>query len=203
VTFAPDGRVLALAGFDHRIRRWDLAARRELSPRAGHLGPVLCLAFSPDGTRLASGSLDATALVWQQNPLPPLTTLRRGTRSSDELEVLWNDLAGADAAQAYRAVWDLAGAAGQAVALLQARLRPAEGEGGPRGRDKLPPDQRAGAPPPGQLCRLRAVEVLERIGTPGACRLLQALATGAPETQAAAEARAALGRLGGRQAVAP
>jgi hypothetical protein len=50
---------------------------------------------------------------------------------------------------------------------------------------------------------LRAAEVLERIGTPEAYRLLQSLATDATETQVAAEARAALGRLDKRRATAP
>jgi hypothetical protein len=203
MTFAPDGRILALGGYDHQIRRWDLAARRELAPWTGHLGPVTCLAFSPDGTRLASGSLDATALVWQQKPLAPLTTSEQDARSAQELKVLWSDLASAEASQAYRAIWNLAGAAEQAVTLLQARLQPPTNEEGPPARAELPSDPGTAVPPPESLRRLRALEVLERIGTPEAYRLLQALATDAPEPQVAAEARAALGRLDQQRAAAP
>jgi HEAT repeat protein len=57
--------------------------------------------------------------------------LRKGGRpraaapSPRELEALWADLSGEDAAKAYRAVWALAAAPEQAVPFLQARLRPA------------------------------------------------------------------------------
>ena len=30
----------------------------------GHMGPVLCVSVSPDGTRVATGSTDMTAKVW-------------------------------------------------------------------------------------------------------------------------------------------
>jgi RNA polymerase sigma factor (sigma-70 family) len=177
LTFAADGRVLALGGGDHRIYRLDLAARRELPPLTGHLGEILCLAYSPDGVLLASGSMDTTALIWKQTPLPRLATLRGAALTPQEFEALWNDLAGADAGQAYRAIWDLAGAAGQAVPLLAARLRPAAVEEAPG------------------LRPLRAVEALERIATPEAYRLLQALAAGATEKCVTNEARSALRRL--------
>jgi hypothetical protein len=46
-----------------------------------------------------------------------------------------------------------------------------------------------------RLQALRAVEVLERVGTPEARRLLETLAGGAPGARLTWEARAALGRL--------
>jgi hypothetical protein len=55
--------------------------------------------------------------------------------------------------------------------------------------------------PPGEaLRRVRAVEVLERLGTPEARRLLGALAGGEPEARLTREAQAALRRLAERAA---
>jgi hypothetical protein len=49
--------------------------------------------------------------------------------------------------------------------------------------------------PPETLQAIRAVEVLEGIGTPDARQLLEALAEGAPEASLTLKAKAALGRL--------
>ncbi|HEV3026201.1 MAG TPA: c-type cytochrome domain-containing protein, partial [Planctomycetota bacterium] len=60
LALSPDGKMLATAGPDGSILRWDLGAGAKLPPLVGHTGPVLSLAFSPDGTQLASGSADQT-----------------------------------------------------------------------------------------------------------------------------------------------
>jgi RNA polymerase sigma factor (sigma-70 family) len=57
-------------------------------------------------------------------------------------------------------------------------------------------------PPAGQLRDLRAVELLELLGSPEARRLLQVLAGGAPEARLTREARSAIRRLTG-QVVTP
>jgi RNA polymerase sigma factor (sigma-70 family) len=56
---------------------------------------------------------------------------------------------------------------------------------------------------PGRLCPLRAVEVLERMGTPEARKLLQTLAEGAPGAWLSQEAHAALARLAKRSSAVP
>jgi RNA polymerase sigma factor (sigma-70 family) len=63
LVFAPDGRALALRdGGD--VRLIDPATSEERRRLAGHQGGITALVFSPDGRRLASGSWDSTAVVW-------------------------------------------------------------------------------------------------------------------------------------------
>ena len=53
--------------------------------------------------------------------------------------------------------------------------------------------------PPEGLRALRAIEVLEHLGTPGAMSCLETLAKGAPEARQTRDAKAALGRLACRR----
>jgi WD40 repeat protein len=63
LAFAPDGRMLAVAT-DRAVQLWDVETARLLARLEGHEGKVKCLAYSPDGTRLASGSYDRTVRLW-------------------------------------------------------------------------------------------------------------------------------------------
>jgi hypothetical protein len=58
-----DRKVLASGG-DGTVRVWDTATGQETRRLTGHRGEVTALAFAPDGRSLATGSTDATALVW-------------------------------------------------------------------------------------------------------------------------------------------
>src|SRR5262249_39828320 len=67
--FSPDGRRLLLAGagttlLDARLSIWDLATGTEITKLEGHGFVELSAAFSPDGTRVVSGSMDQTVRLW-------------------------------------------------------------------------------------------------------------------------------------------
>jgi hypothetical protein len=57
-------------------------------------------------------------LIWDMKLLPPAAL------PMADLAAAWTDLAGDDAAKAYRAVWALAGTPKQAVPFLSSRLKP-------------------------------------------------------------------------------
>ena len=61
--FSPRRGLFAAVGGDGSIKIWDLAHRKKLKGWYGHLQDAYCLAFSADGTRLASGGLDDEAVI--------------------------------------------------------------------------------------------------------------------------------------------
>lgn len=73
---SPDGRRLAVGGFDLSICVIDLSQGQIERQLEGHQSSVLGLTFSSDGTKLASASADGTARVWNMTDGSVAQTLR-------------------------------------------------------------------------------------------------------------------------------
>ncbi|HTU21914.1 MAG TPA: sigma factor-like helix-turn-helix DNA-binding protein, partial [Gemmataceae bacterium] len=121
---SPDCRILAAWwAYGQPIKMWDLIAGKQL----GELGDQTNMAspdflsFSPDSRRLASTHSDGTVLIWDVASLLPKAATSART-SSKRLEELWNELASADAAKAYRAMRTLVASSARSVPLLRQRL---------------------------------------------------------------------------------
>ncbi len=68
VSFSADGRWLAAAGGDGKIRLWDPESGDEIAAVIAHPRGASGLAFSPDGSMLASGGLDGSVKIWEIEP---------------------------------------------------------------------------------------------------------------------------------------
>ena len=85
VAYSPDGKRLATSSLDKTVKVWDAATGQALLTlsKAGHgdgivggfYTGVLGIAFSADGTRLASAGADGTAIVWDAATGQELLTL--------------------------------------------------------------------------------------------------------------------------------
>src|SRR5262249_51509303 len=73
-TIASGGRLGQSAGSAGVIKLWDAASGRELATLDGHSKLVSGLAFSADGTLMASCSDDQTVIVWDVANRKPLAT---------------------------------------------------------------------------------------------------------------------------------
>jgi RNA polymerase sigma factor (sigma-70 family) len=126
--FHPDGRHVAIndlegiqlvdAASGTVVHRYTMPERIRAGTNPGSLAS--CLAFSPDCTRLATGHPDGSILLW------PVTLAKANAEphAAADANALWADLANADAAIAWKAVWRLAESPEAAMAIIRARVKP-------------------------------------------------------------------------------
>ena len=123
LAFSPDARLLAagspgrsghlMVGYGSGIDVWDTLTGQKV----GRL-PVTpsCVAFSPDGSHLATGDTDHTVLFWEA---PKVRAPEKGKApSAAEREAWWEGLGG-DAKDAYKVIGRMVEAPQDAVALLK------------------------------------------------------------------------------------
>jgi cytochrome c len=137
VAFLKDGR-MATAGADARIAIWSTGRQQPDQIFEGHRAPIVSLAVSPDGTKLASASWDHTVRVWSladgsQRVLEGHTQNVNGVAFSPDGQSLVS--VGYDLELR---IWPLAGGTPDVVALpspLNAVVIAADGEIGAGGAD--------------------------------------------------------------------
>jgi WD40 repeat protein len=75
-------------------RRWGDGAQGARLLRRGHSGAVVAVAFSPDGTRVLSGSRDGKMRLWITATGQPLLAIRPAGRSRDTATTVWDAATG-------------------------------------------------------------------------------------------------------------
>jgi RNA polymerase sigma factor (sigma-70 family) len=192
LAFSPDGRTLVSGGYDNTALVWDLVG--DGGPAAKDLSALWDKLGSTDAAKAhqamsAFSRSPGTTLAWFRKHLPPIPKA-----DNEQLAQLLKQLdddrfAVREAAEA--GLTDLA--EGAAPALRQALDGKLSAEVRRRVTRLL--EQLDEVKMPTQLRSLRAIEVLERMGTPEARKLLEDVAKGVSEARQTQEAKASLDRL--------
>jgi hypothetical protein len=130
MAISSDSRIVALGSGTGTIRLFDVATGKSTGAIQAHLGGIYAMAFSPDGRRLATGSMDTTAIVWDVAALTESLPKRAaGTNAPTEKELneSWNNLGVTDGQTLWPAMDQLVAAPAATVAMLREKLTPEPG----------------------------------------------------------------------------
>jgi WD40 repeat protein len=201
LAFSPDGRTLATGGADTTILLWDVTGRTGLPQQKGKPTPANLASWwadlgSPDAIKAHQAAARLLAAPQQTLKLLHKELKPAMAKRLDEKEVqrMIADL-GADSFEVReKASRDLRQAGHGVRQALIAALKVSPDLEKKRRLEELLRALRPG-PSPKTARQTRAVEILERIGTAEAQRLLSALAGGNRDARLTSEAAAALRRL--------
>jgi RNA polymerase sigma factor (sigma-70 family) len=200
LAFSPDGKRLVSSSYDTTVLVWDLAGvlarqSRPEAPTAAALSTAWADLGGTDSTRVNP----AMALLcnWPNRSVPLLSKHLRPATAADGKRIarLVADLDSDDFAARERATRELEKLAEQAEEALRRLL---DGKPSPEARRRVERLLRRLEAPISEAARLRemrALEVLERCGTPDAVKLLETLAGGARGAWLTREAAASIARL--------
>lgn len=110
VAFSPDGKTLASASCDRRIKLWDAAAGKNTATLKGHGNAALCVAFSRDSKTLASADWDGVIKLWNVANGKDIATIKGHTDRVESLAFSPDGkaLASASDGETTVKVWDVA-----------------------------------------------------------------------------------------------
>ncbi len=166
------GNLIGTGARDPAVRLWDLDTGQELIHWPNNGPSVIALAL--DGETAAAAGWDGVVRILDVTPdrrHMARMARQRERPTAKELEALWTDLAGDDAAAAYQAIWVMAAARDHAVAFLKGRL-PDLARPDPGRMNKLIADLGSEQP----AVREAAAKELEQLGELAAPALRQTLA---------------------------
>jgi hypothetical protein len=204
LAFAPDGKRLASGASDTTVLLWDLtfsaAGAKAGKLPAKELDGLWSALNSADGRsgyeamrRLAASPADAAALVAKH-----ITPAKGKVVKKEVIERWLADLEGKRFGQREAAMRELAAAGKDAEAALRKVLRGKPPLELRRRVEQLLLKLEPRAPTPDMVRPLRALELLEKLGTPESRKLLEKLAAGKPTHWLTEEAKASLARLAAR-----
>jgi RNA polymerase sigma factor (sigma-70 family) len=124
--FSADGRTFVTTALDGTAHLWEVATGQERATLRGHSGEVTALAFTPDGRGLVSGGADTQVLLWDITGRCLDGVWKESPLSHERRRELWDQLAGQDAVNAYRAIWELIADPAGTVGFLKERIQKAE-----------------------------------------------------------------------------